>query len=49
MFYSWNKLANKRKINIYYIKDSELIMEESKSKFEILMDHLVEILTSIID
>jgi len=49
MFYSWNKLANKRKINIYYIKDRGLIMEESKSKFEILMDNLVEILASIID
>ena len=49
MFYSWNKLANKRKINIYDIKDRGLIMEESKSKFEILMDNLVEILASIID
>ncbi len=49
MSYLWNKLVNKEKINIYYIKDSEAIMEESKSKFEILMDHLVEILASIID
>ncbi|CEQ19403.1 Uncharacterised protein [[Clostridium] sordellii] len=49
MSYLWNKLVNKEKINIYYIKDSESIMEESKSKFEILMDHLVEILSSIID